>query len=109
MRLITQQRNDCRSSWNKQQTSKFCTHYSLPPVSEGWMFSQVSVCPRGGGGGQGREDKVLLPPLTPPSPSQDRGPKQPGQGTPPPSPPDRARVAVRRGRYDSCVYAGGLS
>ena len=61
----------------------------LLPASEGWekvLFSQVSVCPQ--------EERRISPERT---------------GLPLPSLLARARTVVRRGRYASCVHAGGLS
>ena len=67
------------------------------------MFSQVCVCPQEGEGVSQAPRPPLVRTGVPPPPWQDRG-------TPPsPLQPDRARTAVRRGRYAFCVRAGGLS
>ena len=80
----------------------------LPPEyvvrQEGNVFSLFASEKRERGKG------VVPRPGTLPPPGQDRGtfPPMARAGVPPP-PPDSARTVVRRGRYASCVHAGGLS
>ena len=65
------------------------------------MFLQVCVCPQGERYWEGKGA---------PKPGQALPPSQPGQGYPSLcSPqPSQDQDGVRRGRYASCVHAGGL-